>query len=110
MSCSGRLGKVAVWPLPVGAATIDRVSRGTADIKALDELAALHLVKALQEDPLEIRTLLTVMTGLRRGELLGLKWSDVDLPSKVLNVQRSLEIAGDELRFKEPKTAKAGAQ
>jgi integrase len=42
---------------------------------------------------------------MRRGELLGLRWSDVDLDRAVLRVERSMEetIKGG-LRFKEPKT------
>jgi integrase len=34
--------------------------------------------------------LLDVTTGLRRSELLGLKWSDVDFSSLELNVVRSI--------------------
>lgn len=89
------------------SANVDRVTRGASEIGALDEVAALQLIKALQGDALEIPTLVTVMTGLRRGELLALKWSDIDLQGAVLKVRRSLEIAGDELRFKEPKTPKS---
>ena len=31
-----------------------------------------------------------VMTGLRRGEICGLKWSDIDFGSKIMKVQRSV--------------------
>ncbi|WP_339212472.1 tyrosine-type recombinase/integrase [Solibacillus sp. FSL W8-0372] len=34
--------------------------------------------------------LLAIYTGLRRGEILGLKWSDVDFINKTIHVQRSL--------------------
>lgn len=34
--------------------------------------------------------LLAIYTGMRRGELLGLKWSDIDLENKTIHVQRSL--------------------
>jgi integrase len=48
---------------------------------------------------------LDVVTGLRRGEILALRLSDVDLEKAMLRVERSLEFtqAGG-LRFKAPKT------
>ena len=48
---------------------------------------------------------LALATGMRRGELLGLRWADVDLDGAKLRVERSLEetTAGG-LRFKAPKT------
>lgn len=48
---------------------------------------------------------LALATGMRRGELLGLLWADVDLEGASLRVERSLEetTAGG-VRFKAPKT------
>jgi integrase len=51
---------------------------------------------------------LAVTTGLRQGELLGLKWSDFDWENKRFQVLRQLQrITGKGLVFSEPKT-KAG--
>ncbi|MDP9383347.1 MAG: site-specific integrase [Chloroflexota bacterium] len=44
---------------------------------------------------------LAIATGMRKGELLGLKWEDVDLETGVLRVQRQL---GRDGIFSEPKT------
>ena len=33
---------------------------------------------------------LDLATGLRRGELLGLKWTDIDLQRKTMRIQRSI--------------------
>jgi integrase len=43
-------------------------------------------------------------TGARRGEILALRWVDVDLDSAALRIERSIEETGAGLRFKEPKT------
>jgi integrase len=45
-----------------------------------------------------------IYTGLRRGELLGLKWTDVDLDAGTLMVRRSLDVDGT---FKAPKNRAA---
>lgn len=47
---------------------------------------------------------LALATGLRRGELLALRWSDIDLDGASLTVRQSLETTKAGLRFKEPKT------
>jgi integrase len=46
------------------------------------------------------------MTGMRRGEALGLRWSDVDLEAGRLAVRRALIPDGRGVIISEPKTAK----
>ena len=62
---------------------------------------------ALEPKPSVVAFLLALTTGLRRGELCGLRWCDVDLSkeSSRLSVAHSLSSLGCEL--KEPKTAKS---
>ena len=48
---------------------------------------------------------MALASGMRRGELLALRWSDVDLEGGGATVQRSLEQTKTGLRFKAPKTA-----
>ena len=47
---------------------------------------------------------LALATGMRRGELLGLQWGDLDLDAGTLRVERSLEETRSGLRLKQPKT------
>ena len=48
-----------------------------------------------------------VYTGARRGEVLGLRWSDVDFESNTVSIRRSLtRTHGRGLFFKEPKSGK----
>jgi integrase len=48
-----------------------------------------------------------IYTGLRQGELLGLRWTDCDLDRCTLTVQQTLEKCGPSPRFGTPKTAKS---
>lgn len=45
-----------------------------------------------------------VLTGLRQGELLGLRWADLDLDTAMLRVSHTLQRIEGEWRFVEPKT------
>jgi integrase len=49
--------------------------------------------EAAREDRLEALYVLAVTTGLRQGELLGLKWEDVDFDAGKISVQRTLSAA-----------------
>jgi integrase len=47
---------------------------------------------------------LALNTGMRRGELLGLQWGDIDLDGGTLRVERAVEETKAGLRLKPPKT------
>ena len=57
----------------------------------LDEAQAQRLLDLLDNEPITYRTMITLLlhTGLRRGELCGLEWGDINLASGLLDVQRS---------------------
>jgi integrase len=50
---------------------------------------------------------LALMLGLRRGELLGLRWSDIDLSKQCLTVRHNLVRASGKLLDQAPKTRKS---
>src|SRR5215212_7338042 len=56
-------------------------------------------------DRLDALYVLAIHTGLRQGELLGLKWDDVDLDEGSLQVRRTLTITKDGPVFTSPKTS-----
>jgi len=58
-----------------------------------DEIQVLF--KALESHTLEIPIKVILFLGLRRGELLGLKWSDIDYYNKTITIQRNLIRGGD---------------
>lgn len=47
---------------------------------------------------------LVLSTGLRMGEVLGLKWKDINLKEKTLSINRQLQRIDEGLVFKSPKT------
>src|SRR5918998_3060530 len=62
------------------------------------------LFEAAKGDRLEALYVLAVTTGLRQGELLGLKWDDVDLEAGTLRVRRTLTTARGGPQLTVPKT------
>lgn len=78
------------------------------EIRPLDSRQARELLFASHEDRLEALYKLALTTGMRQGELLGLKWEDIDLESGTLQVRRTLSTAtGGGFTFNAPKTAKS---
>jgi integrase len=59
--------------------------------KYLDEVQATELLECLENENIQFRTAITVLifTGLRRGELLGLEWQDIDFTHNKIFVRRS---------------------
>jgi integrase len=61
-------------------------------------------------DRLYAAFLLGASTGLRRGELLGLRWRDLDLEAGQLSVRQTLIAPHNQLEFSEPKTERGRRQ
>ncbi|KNZ41370.1 tyrosine-type recombinase/integrase [Acetobacterium bakii] len=73
----------------------------------MDDKEALEL---LEEEPIKYRLALNLLifSGLRRGEIGGLKWSGIDFDDKIITVKRALKyIAGVGLFEGETKTFKS---
>ena len=60
-------------------------------------------------DPLYAAYVLVLVLGLRRGEALGLTWSDVDFNMMQVHIRWQLQRADHELRHRETKTASSTA-
>ncbi len=77
------------------------------EITPLDRDQARALLEAARGDRLEALYVLAVHTGMREGELLGLKWEDVDLKRGVLRLRRALVREGGKAVLGDLKTAKS---
>lgn len=72
---------------------------------------AQQLLAAAQGSSLKTLLLLALATGMRRGELLGLKWDDIDCERALLQVRRSLgSLVTNEFVESAPKTDPAWRQ
>jgi integrase len=77
------------------------------EIRTLTPHQARALLQYADLDRLETLYVLAVTTGMRQGELLGLKWDDVDMEAGTLQIRRTLSTAtGKGFSFNAPKTAK----
>lgn len=75
------------------------------EMRVLSPEQARAFLTASHGEPLHAVYLLALSTGLRRGELLALKWDDIDLDKGMLSVRRSLGRSVTEgIVIAEPKT------
>ena len=74
------------------------------EIKILDKKEITTLINAAKGVDLYVPVLVAVTTGMRRGELLALRWSDISPKAELLTVNQSLERIKGRFEFKSPKT------
>jgi len=89
-------------PGDLDSAWAPRVSR--PELKVFSPEEAKVFLEALQGERLEALFTVSVASGLRLGEMLGLRWIDVDLENGSLRVHQALQRVGKKLRFVEPKS------
>jgi integrase len=77
------------------------------EITPLDRQQAMILLEVASGDRLEALYVLAVHTGLREGELLGLKWADVDLERGTLRLRHALVREGGKTVLGDLKTPKS---
>jgi integrase len=71
------------------------------EICALSIAETRRLLEAAGGDRLEALYVLAVTTGMRQGELLALRWQDVDVENAVVSVRRILTRSGGRVVFVE---------
>ena len=80
---------------------------GKSEISYLDDDQAKHLLSLLQKETGIYRRAISLLllTGLRRGELLGLEWRDIDFEAKTIQVLRTSQyLPGRGVFTETPKT------
>ncbi len=97
------------------------ITRNVADLADPPSVSAARASEMATWSPAELRSFLDLitdealaplfrvaaMTGMRRGEVCGLKWSDIDLDTGAITVLRQVTALGREVRFGDLKTESA---
>lgn len=89
---------------PADAVTPPRVERTT--LNTFDMPQTAELIETVKGTRLHVPIMLAVMCGLRRGEIIALRWKNVDLQAGSLAIVESAEQTKDQVRYKPPKSGK----
>jgi integrase len=106
------LGRAVKWDLiatnPVDRASPPATRRAQVSAPAVDEVVRLiDAARAEGNSVLATAIALAAVTGMRRGELCALRWSDVDLGLGQLRVSRSVTVTPGRLHLGDTKTHQA---
>ena len=77
---------------------------GGKEVRPLSPEQAKTLLEAVRGDRLEALYVVAIATGLRQGELLALKWEDVELENGIIRVKRTLTRTGGKYTVGPPKS------
>ncbi|CAN7600617.1 tyrosine-type recombinase/integrase [Mesorhizobium amorphae] len=105
------LGQAVTWERlsrnPAQATTPPKVER--QKMLAYDVKQTASLLETLRSTRMFVPILLAVTCGLRRGEILALRWRHVELGDNLrrLSIVESAEQTKDGVRYKEPKSGRA---
>lgn len=86
------------------AAQVSPPRVASTEIKILSAAQVQTVLKKLQGRAIYPMGLTALGTGMRRGELLALRWKDIDFDRALLRVERSVEQTNQGIKFKSPKT------
>lgn len=76
-------------------------------MEAFDAPQTAIMLDDFRENRVFIPALLAALCGLRRGEILALRWRDIDMAGATIAVRQSAEQVGTVVRYKETKSGKS---
>lgn len=103
-----KLGYISYNPADARRLTLPKVTKKEIEIFTKQE--ASHILRCLQSQSLQFQTLiqLAIYTGAREGELVALKFSDIDFVNQKITISRSAyKLKGEPIRTKPPKSNKS---
>jgi len=86
---------------------VDPPKKNKTEMKAWSVLEAQKAEKIFEDTPIKLHVALALYTGLRKGEICALRWSDFDFTNATCVVKRTAQRVSRKLIFKEPKSEKS---
>jgi integrase len=102
LSSAVRAGALSTSPM-ARVLTVPTPGNGDHGI-ALDEDQLARLVEGFRGSPLHLFVAIAGYTGMRRNEVLALRWGDYDEAGRTLKITRAVEQTREGTSFKPPKT------
>jgi integrase len=78
-----------------------------AELAVVDPPLAARLLEATAGTRFELPVAIAIATGMRRGEILALRWSDIAPDLSLAHVRRSIQPTASGLVFEQPKTRRS---
>ncbi len=102
------LGQAVRWELLTrnAANAVDPPKTERVSLATYDMTQTVQLLEALRSTRLSLPVLLGVMCGLRRGEIVALRWGHIDLAAGKISVVESAEQTAEGVRYKPPKSGR----
>ena len=95
--------KITVNP----ADSVDIPKAQHTEMQIWNESEIIQFLEAARSTPFHCIFYLALFSGARRGELLALRWSDANLKTGQLSINRSVQCVNGEYIFSQPKTEKS---
>jgi len=89
------------------ADSVDPPQAQRTEMQVWDGPDIVRFLQGAQSTPYHVLFALAIFSGARRGELLALRWQDVDLDTGQMSINRSLHQIGTRFVFTQPKTEKS---
>lgn len=94
---------------PCNSMVKSNIGKESSKKEALTLAQHKKFVKGIEGTAYEYQYLFLLQTGLRTGEMVGLKWSDIDFENRTMNISRTMEYRYSTKEWREgPPKSKSG--
>lgn len=108
LTLATKLGYISTNPADAKRLTLPKMAR--PEIEIFTRQQASYILQCLKDESLQFQTMiqLAIFTGAREGELVGLKFSDINFTTRKMTISRSAyKLKGEPVKTKPPKNGKA---